>query len=395
MKILHISYDSCNGAGLAALRINKSLNDIGVESRLLVLYEEGKKDNVKGVWSYRKVMFHEAFHKILRLLHIYIYEKDKLIRLSKINSSIYTRPITSLDISNHSWVDWADIIHFHWVDNFFDQQRFLIKTKKPIVWTVHDEGLFYGISHFGDAVDMDNALEKKYRIIKEQMIKRSNIKFVFLTNYFYIRFNTHHLLKNKQIYVIPNSVNPNLYKPYKNRALIRKSIGVDDKTILLSFVAGMLSDPHKGLENVINATRLFPSKKIKILAIGNNRNFKATDNVITVGVIDSPEQMAKLYSASDFYVMASLQESFSQSCIEAMSCGIPVIATPTGVSEELITEENGICCSGFDINSLETGLKKALNRKYDREIIRKSIIDRYAPSLIAKKYIDVYSECLR
>ena len=70
---------------------------------------------------------------------------------------------------------------------------------------------------------------------------------------------------------------------------------------------------------------------------------------------------------------------------------VPIIAFPVDITGELITEKNGIRCNGFTSEDLEEGIRKAMNTSYDTETIRKDVIDRFSPELIAEKYIKLYN----
>ncbi|MFW5928066.1 MAG: glycosyltransferase [Thermoplasmatota archaeon] len=74
------------------------------------------------------------------------------------------------------------------------------------------------------------------------------------------------------------------------------------------------------------------------------------------------------YQNSDIFVLPSLSEGLSNVIMEAMACGLPVIATDVGGNSELVEHENG----GFLIRSRDVpSLSKALERLLKDPELRK------------------------
>ena len=96
-----------------------------------------------------------------------------------------------------------------------------------------------------------------------------------------------------------------------------------------------------------------------------------------------------------FFVLASSQETFAQVPLEAMACGTPVVASPCGVIPELINDQNGIICKDFTVESLVEGIQAAMNRHYDRERIRKDVVERFSYEKIAEQYVNLYESILK
>lgn len=92
--------------------------------------------------------------------------------------------------------------------------------------------------------------------------------------------------------------------------------------------------------------------------------------------------------------MPSFQESFCQTAVEAMCCGTPVIMTPVGISEELITDFNGIRCEAISAETLANGISTALEHQYDRERIHDDVSTRFGDDTIVKSYLKMYQEVL-
>lgn len=395
MKVLHISTNDSTGAGLCAYRIHCSLLNIGIDSKMLVLDKTQVDNSLICRKKYKiKYWIYRAFHKFLRLLHIYIFEFDKVIKQSIESGSMYSLPISIFNLSKDPLVRDADIIHLHWSDGFVDYPSFFKIIKKPIVWTLHDESLFYGTSHYSDSVLYDDPLEKKYYRIKRDMVaSAAKLKIVFLSKFFLDTFKDKQILEGKNIYVVNNSVDPIKFRPIKDVG-IRKDLGISDDTILLAFVAGRIDDPHKRLSTLLDAISYFSGKDIKVLAIGGNSGTVYNDKVISVGLVRDSEQMSKLLSVSDYFVMPSLQEAFSQAPLEALACGTPIVVSPVSGTEELVTPENGIICKGFSLNDIVNGLEIAFNTEYDRCKVRESVLTHFSPEFIANKYIEIYKSSL-
>lgn len=88
----------------------------------------------------------------------------------------------------------------------------------------------------------------------------------------------------------------------------------------------------------------------------------------------SPRELKKLYETSGLFCMPSRSESFGISAIEALACGLPVIASGTGEMKKII--ENGV--NGFILNELtplciEETLIKASKHKWNQEEISDSV----------------------
>lgn len=85
----------------------------------------------------------------------------------------------------------------------------------------------------------------------------------------------------------------------------------------------------------------------------------------------------------DFFILASYEETFAQTPLEAMACGTPVMSTPCSGASDLIKPFNGVVCDGFDSNALAEGITKTLSTEYNSNKIRQHIIDEYEYSNIA------------
>jgi glycosyltransferase involved in cell wall biosynthesis len=75
-------------------------------------------------------------------------------------------------------------------------------------------------------------------------------------------------------------------------------------------------------------------------------------------------------NAADFLCLPSINEGLSNVIIEAISCGLPVIASKVGGIPEIVTDKKlGVLVTPRSAESLAQGIKFALQEKWDRNAI--------------------------
>ena len=82
--------------------------------------------------------------------------------------------------------------------------------------------------------------------------------------------------------------------------------------------------------------------------------------------------------------------------MEALSAGLPVVASKCGGPEHLINEENGILVDRFNVEKLAEALRYMHDNieKYDREKISHDIKKVYSEENITDDVIKVYEEVI-
>ena len=393
MKVLHICSCDFGGAGLCCLRINDALKKAGIESNVLVLSRKSGRDDVHDLGYYRW-FFWRLLNKCVRLLGLSLNDFNRIRKLIKQLHIALSLPTSIFDVSKSNLVNEADIIHLHWVGDFVDLPSLSKKVNKPIVWTLHDENLFCGIRHYEEPA-LNSPLESKYYNIKLNSIKRiSKLGIVFLSNMMYESFYNREMVKGRQMTIINNSVDYEAFKPL-DKQQTRHLLGINKESIVFVFVAASINDKRKGLDLVSETLQRMNIPDAVILAVGDNKDGIKRKNVISIGAKNSSDELCAAYSCGDFFVMPSKKEAFAQTPLEAMACGLPVVAFPVSGTEELINDNNGVTCDGFTSESLEKGLRTAMNRNYSSEYIRQYIIENFSPEVMAEKYKKFYVEILK
>lgn len=163
--------------------------------------------------------------------------------------------------------------------------------------------------------------------------------------------------------------------------------------------------PRKGFDVLINALSLIDEVNTswEVLIIGEGReydniveqikNLHLENNVKLVGRKDKKE-IIKILHQCDAFVLASRAENFSVAVLEALSAGLPVVATICGGIRECIHKENGLLVPVDDVSSLANALIQVINDNcsFNRESIAEECRRRFSPHVIASQLTEIFEE---
>jgi UDP-glucose:(heptosyl)LPS alpha-1,3-glucosyltransferase len=122
---------------------------------------------------------------------------------------------------------------------------------------------------------------------------------------------------------------------------------------------------RKGLRFAIEAMELCRDRKMRLLVAGrgNKRLYKAKRSRF---LADEPIQflgevsyLLPIYAAADIFVLPSIYDPFSNACLEALACGLPVVTTRDNGFKEIIEDRihGSIVDSADDVAGLRNGLE--------------------------------------
>jgi UDP-glucose:(heptosyl)LPS alpha-1,3-glucosyltransferase len=129
--------------------------------------------------------------------------------------------------------------------------------------------------------------------------------------------------------------------------LLRKNLGIVREAIVVLFVG--MNFARKGLASLLRAvSQLRDKEKYRILIIGKgniSRYMKLARELGLNGIslfCGFQDGMPAFYGCADVFVLPSYYEPLGNACLEAMACGLPVIATrETGASELILHGRSG------------------------------------------------------
>jgi len=172
----------------------------------------------------------------------------------------------------------------------------------------------------------------------------------------------------ERLTVVPVGVDHEVFRPYDDVVKKRGRLMVTSSSDV----------PMKGLVPLLEAiAKLRTERDIDLVVIGAPRpegrvartleRLGLADIVTTISGV-SDEALARLYGEAEVAIVPSLYEGFSLPAIEAMSCGVPVVATTGGALPEVVgtTGETGLL---VEPNNPEA-LVEAIGRLLDDQALR-------------------------
>lgn len=165
--------------------------------------------------------------------------------------------------------------------------------------------------------------------------------------------------------------------------------------------------PRKGIRFLIQAFSILSKRydyiKLVIVGDGNERSslehlvrgLGLSNKVFFTGPVEHTNVL-EYYQKANIFVLPSLNEGMSNTMLEALACGLPLIATDTGGTKELIKDDkNGFIVKLRDSNDIVEKIEKFLLDKNLEERMGKEsseLSKKFDWNVIANEYIDLYKK---
>ncbi|NET53852.1 MAG: glycosyltransferase, partial [Merismopedia sp. SIO2A8] len=141
--------------------------------------------------------------------------------------------------------------------------------------------------------------------------------------------------------------------------------------------------------------------KLKILCVGHTSDLINILGIpaLSWGYVDSDETISQLYSASDLFILPSLEDNLPNTMLEAMSCGTPVLAFNVGGIPDFVKPgETGWLVPVRDTVALAKALLTCIFDADERERLgercRQKIASECSLETQAKKYVELFQDLL-
>ena len=418
IKVLHINASSEGGASVVAQRLNEGLNAISHEVVSKHLVFSGHLGNSQRTNLYLWAdslpkRFFAFFKHALDKLSFLQFEASKKVRFQ------FSHASQGIDISQHELVQWADVIHFHWVHKgfqSFETLEKLLALNKKFVWTCHDlwpvtGGCYYTWgcenhkTNCGNCKYLKNPTEHDLSVslLKRKMALWGNnqVRFVTPSHWLANQANLSVIMKNNTpMAVIPNPIDSDEFVPLSpEKRLELKKLNGFVKPLLL-FSAAYLQNPAKGFSHFLEMCSELQNGGVEfeVLILGDNKGtelgpfpFKFTH----WGYVTDVDRIKLAFQLSELYVITSVQDNLPTTIMESLSMGTPVAGYIVGGIPEMVDDGvNGFLVEAGDVKGLAIKVEAFLknNRADFRNQARLKTLTTYDTKVIVKQITNVYKE---
>ncbi|AKG21134.1 glycosyltransferase family 4 protein [Calothrix sp. 336/3] len=413
MKVLHISTsDTKGGAARAAYRLHQGLQNININSQMLV---KEKSSGDKNIYAPKMNLSQGIAKAKLTFdslpLKIYRQPRESLFSLQWLPDKIVSQ------VDNLA----PDIINLHWINAAYMQIETMARLKYPLVWTLHDMWAFTGGCHtswscdrytqscgvcpqLGSQKELD--LSRWVWQRKSKAWKNLNLTIVTPSRWLAGCAQSSSLLRDFPIQVVPHGLNTQVYRPI-NPQIAREILKLpQDKQLILFGAMNATSDKNKGFHLLQPALQKVSKSgwedKLEIVIFGASLPEKPPPLGFKshyLGQLSDDLSLALVYSAADLMLVPSIQESFGQTASESLACGTPVVAfNTTGLNDIIDHKKNGYLAQIFEIDDLAKGITWVLEEKARHQILsqnaRLKVEQEFSLELQSKRYESLFQQIL-
>lgn len=161
-----------------------------------------------------------------------------------------------------------------------------------------------------------------------------------------------------------------VFRP-RDRATLRRELGLPESDVLVLFAAVIADAPDKGFDDLVATIARVARPGVGFVAVGrlDNPAVFGLSSLHAPGLIGDEETLARWYAACDVYLTGSRLETLGQTPIEAGLCGTPTVAYRAtgltsavidGVTGLLVEPREGALAQGLDRLIVDAALRRRL-----------------------------------
>ena len=408
-NILILSAYDIGGASIAAIRLHLGLLEIGANSKLLTLNKS--VNHIPEHYQFKPSSGWKSKIQLkLRQRNEHIQKSSLQLMGDGSLSGEYSMPIASYDVTESPLWEWADIVNLHWVNEWISFESLMVKSSKPMVWTMHDMHCFTGGCHYSHGclgfqseckdcpmLVNTNMPQMANYFWKSKMgslsMLASNLTITAPSNWMANLAKSSALLKGFNSVGIPNGLDVKLFNK-KSTQQCREILQLPESKFVLVSVIQSLRDRRKGFKILLDALAFLPNPdKFLLCTVGNLTEEIDSHGVshFHLGTIADERLMAMVYNSADIFVHPATEDNFPNVVIEALSCGVPVTGFNIGgMAEMVIQEKNGLLSDDINPEKLAKNIVQLLDLKLDRAKISVDAHEKFDQKLQAKNFEELF-----
>jgi len=311
----------------------------------------------------------------------------------------------------------VDLVHLHNVHGYYFNllNVRLLPDDLPVVWTFHDMWPVTGNcvhsydcdrfqSACGNCPQLDSYpplwldTTRLLLAVKKRLLPHERLH-VAVPSAWMERQTRASTIPYDPVTHVPNGIDTEQFRPVDSVAA-RDRFDIDNDRVVL-FSAGNLTDPNKGLSDLLETLGSVGPDEVTLLALGRGsvppESVPAGCTVRAPGFL-SQSEMVLAYNAADVTVVPSYGESFCLTATESMACETPVVGYDVGGLGEQLTDRVGWVVDPGDVESFTAALNGALANAEQREArgraARAHVTDSYRIETTVDRYFELYRRIL-
>lgn len=304
-----------------------------------------------------------------------------------------------------------DVVQLHCIHGYYLNYKILFEylnsTRIPVVWTFHDCWAFTGhCAHFVASncykwrnggcykcprkwdypKSLVDCSKRNYELKKDLFSRCKNLHIVAVSEWL-ASLTRQSFLGDKDIIVINNGVDVNLFKPCAAKS--------NDKYKIIDVASAW--GKEKGLYDLYKIREILPLDQYEIIIVGLTQ--KQIDSlpkgIKGISRTNSVEELARLYSEANVLVNPTYADSLPTVNMEALACGTPVISYRTGGSPEIIDNKTGIVVEQGDIDGLINAIINIKEHPLLSDDCRNRAVKEYDQYKRFADYIKLYESLIK
>jgi len=410
MKVMFLNASQEGGAGKAALRLMKGVQDKGVDARLIVQLKSGDDTSVIGPQTNVELAMGYVWPR-LEWLCVAGYALRR--------GCMFSPALMPDRLPSRVARFGPDIIHLHWVTNGFLRIESIRRFNRPLIWTLHDSWPFTGGCHvpsdctrhhetcgkcpvLGSSLSLDPSRWLWHR--KQRAWRGIDLTVITPSRWLGKCAQASSLFRNTRVEVIPNGLDLQRFKPLDKRLVRQELFLPQGKKLVLFGGKSSTSDPNKGFNILAQALRALAAKgwrdTAEVVVFGGAKPAHPPDLGLKahyLGWLNDDAATSRLYAAADVCVVPSLRENLSYTAMESMACGTPCVAFDQGgMSDVIENDRTGYLALPYDPDDLARGIASVLendDRRNDLSLqARLKVEQEFSLDTAADRYVKLYGE---
>lgn len=315
-----------------------------------------------------------------------------------------------------------DIVQFHWAGRGvapIGMLQRLTRRGYPVVWTLRDMWPLTGGCHYSNGCEKfltqcgachQLGTQSPYDLStwqwrrKHRAWRNAEVTYVAMSNWMADYAKRSPLTFENEVAIIPNGIDTARFSPV-DKDFARSVWGIPkNKRVILFGALNATTDRRKGFEFLRDALSKLSADgwrddTVFVMFGGESEGENVGLPTHHVGRVHDEVSLSLLYSCADVMVVPSVQENFGKTAIEAMACGVPVVAfANTGQLDIIDHRVNGYLAENLSTEDLANGIAwclthggagEGLSRNARGKALRKFDMRR-----IARSHVDLYQRLL-